>query len=64
MRLLGDHENEAFPIFRVPNETDVKSVTLCTAHINFLTLQFMIFQQNPKDNHEPTLIYNLAELFV
>ncbi len=64
MRLLGDHENEAFPIFRVPNQTDVNSVTLCTVHINFLTLQLMIYQQNPKDNNEPTFTYNLAELFV
>jgi hypothetical protein len=64
MCLLGDHENELFPIFRVPNQTDVNSVTLCTVHINFLTLELMIYQHNPKENNQPTFIYNLAELFV
>lgn len=62
--LLGDNKNELFPIFRVPNRTDVNSVTLCTVHINFLTLQLTIYQQNPKENNDPALIYNLADLFI
>lgn len=64
MRLLGDHENELFPIFRVPSQTDVNSVTLCTVHMNFLTLELLIYQHNPKDNSPPALIYNLADLFL
>lgn len=62
--LLGDNTNELFPIFRVPNRTDVNSVTLCTVHINFLTLELFIYQQNPKENTEPAFAYNLADLFV
>jgi hypothetical protein len=62
--LLGDNENKLFPIFRVPNQTDVNSVTLCTVHINFLTLELLIYQQNPKENNQPAFIYNLADLFV
>lgn len=62
--LLGDNQNESFPIFRIPNQTDVNSVTLCTVHMNFLTLELLIYQQNPKENNQPALIYNLADLFV
>jgi len=62
--LLGDNKNESFPIFRVPNRTDANSVTLCTVHINFLTLELLIYQQNPKENREPAFVYNLADLFV
>ena len=64
LRLLGDNENEAFPIFRVPNRTDVNSVTLCTVHINFRTSELIVYQHNPKENPQPSLIYNLAELFL
>jgi len=62
--LLGDTKNELFPIFRVSNRTDVNSVTLCTVHINFLTLELIVYQHNPKENNQPALIYNLADLFV
>lgn len=61
--LLGDNQNELFPIFRVPNAHDANSVTLCTAHINFLTLELSIYQQNPKESSQPSFIYNLADLF-
>jgi len=64
LRLLGDNENESFPIFRVPNKTDVNSVTLCTAHFNFHTLELLIYQHNPKDNNQHPFIYNLINLFV
>ncbi len=62
--LLGDNENKSFPIFRVPSKTDSNSVTLCTAHFNFHTLQLEIYQDNPKENNQPSLIYNLVDLFV
>jgi len=62
--LLGDNKYELFPIFRVPNQQDVNNVTLCTVHINFLTLELFIYQQNPKENKQPAFIYNLADLFV
>jgi hypothetical protein len=62
--LLGDNQNELFPIFRVPNRTDVNSVTLCTVHINFLTSELFIYQHNPKENNQPAFIYNLADLFI
>jgi hypothetical protein len=64
IRLLGDNENESFPIFRVPNKTDSGSVTLCTAHFNFHTLQLLIYYHNPKDNNQPSFIYNLIDLFI
>jgi hypothetical protein len=64
IRLLGDHENELFPIFRVQSRTDVNTVTLCTVHINFVTLEFIVYQHNPKENNQPTFIYNLADLFL
>ncbi len=63
MRLLGDTENESFPIFRVPSKTDANSVTLCTAHFNFLTLQLLVYHHNPKDNNNPSFIYKLIDLF-
>ncbi|CAF2700967.1 unnamed protein product [Rotaria sp. Silwood2] len=63
INLLGDNENETFPIFRVSNQTDVdSSVTLCTAHFNFHTLQLSIYEHNPKDNNQPSFIYNLINL--
>ena len=62
LRLLGDSENAAFPIFRISNETDRNSVTLCTAHFNFHTLQLLIYQHNPKDSSQPSFIYNLNDL--
>ncbi len=64
MRLLGDTENSSFPIFRISNETDVNSVTLCTAHFNFHALQLLIYQHNPKVDNQPSFIYNLSDLFV
>jgi len=64
LRLLGDNENESFPIFRVSNKTDVNSVTLCTAHFNFNTLELLIYEHNPKDNNQPSFIYNIIDLFV
>jgi hypothetical protein len=64
IRLLGDNQNDLFPIFRVPNRTDVNSVTLCTVHINFLTSELFIYQQNPKENNQPTFTYNLSDLFL
>ncbi|CAF1014516.1 unnamed protein product [Adineta ricciae] len=63
IKLLGDQENVQFPIFRTSNGSDVNSVTLCTAHINFLTLQLEIYQQNPKDNKQPSITYNLRDIF-
>ncbi|CAF1397159.1 unnamed protein product [Adineta steineri] len=62
LRLLGDNENESFPIFRIPSSTDQNSVTLCTAYFNFHTLQLLIYQHNPKDNTEPSFTYNLMDL--
>ncbi|CAF0738793.1 unnamed protein product [Rotaria sp. Silwood1] len=63
INLLGDNENEAFPIFLVLNKTEADSVTLCTAHFDFYTLQLSIYQHNPKDNNQPSFIYNLTDLF-
>ena len=63
LRLLGDNANEAFPIFRVHNLTDSNSVTLCTVHINFRTPELVVYQHNPKENKQPAIIYNLADLF-
>ncbi|CAF1202047.1 unnamed protein product [Rotaria sordida] len=61
--LLGDDQNLKFPIFRVRNAgEDANAVTLCTAHINFLTLELTIYESNPKENDQPTLIYNLTKL--
>jgi hypothetical protein len=64
MRLLGDRENEAFPIFRMPSKTDANSATLCTAHFDFHALQLAVYDHNPKENREPTFVYNLTDLFV
>jgi hypothetical protein len=64
LNLLGDTENKLFPIFRVANRTDVNSATLCTVHINFLTLEFILYQQNPKEKNQSVFTYNLADLFV
>lgn len=62
LNLLGDDENKAFPLFRIPSQTDTNSVTLCTAYFNFHTLQLFVYQHNPKHNNQPSLIYNLANL--
>ena len=62
MLLLGDSKNEAFPIFRVPSTTDANSVTLCTAHFDFHRLQLLIYQQNPRENNEPSFAYDLSAL--
>ncbi|CAF3015262.1 unnamed protein product [Rotaria sp. Silwood2] len=63
IRLLGDDQNEKFSIFRAQEEeTDVTAVTLCTIHINFLTLELTVYEHNPKKNNQPAYIYNLAEL--
>ncbi|CAF0727730.1 unnamed protein product [Adineta ricciae] len=63
-RLLGDNENPSFPIFRIPSETDANSVTLCTAHFNFLTFELLVYQHNPKDNSSPSFVYNLNDLCI
>ncbi|CAF3656872.1 unnamed protein product [Rotaria sp. Silwood1] len=63
IRLLGDDENEKFPIFRLQSEeTDTTAVTLCTIHINFLTLELTLYENNPKKDNQPTLIYNLTQI--
>jgi hypothetical protein len=63
MRLLGDNENKSYPIFRISGETDSTSVTLCTAHFDFHSLQLFVYQHNPKENNQPSFIYNLTDLF-
>lgn len=63
LNLLGDNKNKAFPIFRQPNKTHNTS-TLCTVHINFETLQLCIYECNPKDSNQPSIVYNLKDLFV
>lgn len=62
LRLLGDHENEAFPIFRVANRTDFNSVTLCSVHIDFRTFEMLIYENNPKDNPQAPVYYKLVDL--
>lgn len=64
LNLLGDHENELFPIFRAPDTIKFGTATLCTVHINFLTLELIIYQDNPKENNQETFVYNLTELLV
>lgn len=64
LRLLGDHENEAFPIFRVANHSDVNSATLCSVHLNFRTFEMLIYENNPKDNPRADLHYKLVDLFL
>lgn len=63
MNLLGDQENSAFPIFRVSSETDVNNLTLCTAHFDFYTWKLFVYEDNPKEQLPPALIYNLVDLF-
>jgi hypothetical protein len=60
--LLGDNENKFYPIFRCPTDIDHSTVTLCTVHINFHTLEFHVYEQNPKENTSPTFIYDLKTL--
>ncbi|CAF3952968.1 unnamed protein product, partial [Rotaria sordida] len=63
LTLLGDRTDKQFPIFMIP-ETDASSAaTLCTVHFNFHTYQLIIYRNNPKDNSEPQLEYNLADLW-
>jgi hypothetical protein len=60
--LLGDNENKFYPIFRSPSDINHRTVTLCTVHINFHTLEFLVYEQNPKENKSPTFIYDLKTL--
>lgn len=62
LNLLGDDENKAFPIFRAANQPNVNTATLCTVHINLLTLELIVYQQNPKEVNQLPFTYNLAEL--
>ncbi|CAF3661907.1 unnamed protein product [Rotaria sordida] len=62
INLLGDNENESFPIFRNSSKID-DTLTLCTVHFNFNTSQLLIYQHNPKYNNQPSFIYNLTDLF-
>lgn len=64
LSLLGDNENKFYPIFRCPNDIDHSTVTLSTVHINFNTLQFIVYENNPKDNNRPIFIYNLKDLLI
>lgn len=64
LSLLGDNKNKLYPIFRTPNDIDNSTVTLATIHINFYTLQFILYEHNPKDNNQPTFIYNLKDLLI
>ena len=64
LRLLGDEKNEAFPIFRIANRTDVNSATLCSVHLNFRTFEMLIYERNPKDNPPADLHYKLVDLFL
>lgn len=63
MNLLGDQKDQSFPIFRIPSKTDVDTATLCTAHFDFHSLKLFVFEENPKANDRPALIYNLIDLF-
>ncbi|CAF4358867.1 unnamed protein product, partial [Rotaria magnacalcarata] len=63
LNLLGDTENEAYAIFRTV-EKNRNTCTLCTAHFNFQTLHLSIYESNPKTTHEPSIIYNLKDLFI
>jgi len=64
MNLLGDQENSSFPIFRVRSDIDVNTVTLCTAHFDFDSSKLFIYENNPKEQIEPSFVYNLIDLFV
>lgn len=59
---LGDQENSSFPIFRILNDTDKNTVTLCTVHIDFNSLELIIYEDNPKILNQPSFIYNLVDL--
>ncbi|CAF3316872.1 unnamed protein product [Rotaria socialis] len=61
--LLGDTKNEAYAIFRTL-EKNRNACTLCTAHFNFQTLHLSIYESNPKTTHQPSIIYNLNDLFI
>ncbi|CAF1370272.1 unnamed protein product [Rotaria sp. Silwood1] len=60
--LLGDRVDEKYPIFFIGGTTEINLATLCTAHFNFHTRQLSIYRNNPKDNSEPQLIFNLDDL--
>jgi hypothetical protein len=64
LRLLGDTENKSYPIFRSPSDIDIKTVTLCTVHVNFRTLEFIVYDHNPKENNQPAFIYDLKTLII
>ncbi|CAF1555887.1 unnamed protein product [Rotaria sp. Silwood1] len=63
LTLLGDQADEKFPIFIIPETNENNAATLCTVHFNFHTYQLIIYRNNPKDNSEPHLVYNLANLW-
>lgn len=62
--LLGDNENKLFPIFRSPNDVDHSTVTLATVHIDFRKLQFLAYDQNPKENTKPFFVYDLKNFLL
>jgi len=62
--LLGDNQNKFYPIFRSPNDIGNNTVTLCTVHINFYTLEFLVYEHNPKENNQPTFVYDLKTLLI
>jgi hypothetical protein len=62
LKFLGDSKNTSYPIFRRPSDIDNNIVTLCTVHINFLTLEFIVYDHNPKENNQPTFVYDLNNL--
>ncbi len=64
LSLLGDNQNKFYPIFRSPNDINNSTVTICTVHINFYTLQFIVYEHNPKENNQPTFIYDLKTLLI
>ena len=63
LNLLGDQKDQSFPIFRIPNDTDLDNATLCTAQFDFHSLKLSVFEENPKANDQPALVYNLIDLF-
>ena len=58
LRLLGHTQKESYSIFRSPNDLDNNIVTHCTVHINFHTLEFLVYE-----NNQPTFVYDLNTLF-
>lgn len=62
--LLGDRADEKYPIFFVGGTTEINLATLCTAHFDFHTRQLYIYRNNPRENTEPKLVYNLDNLLL